>query len=74
MDSAKFDTVSLRKVSADRFSDILKFKFSGLIKRYKKFRAYQCAVFKKEMFLPCPHEQIYSHFKLLIETFSYFFR
>ena len=35
MDSAKFDTVSLRKVSADRFSDILKFKFSGLIKRYK---------------------------------------
>ena len=49
-------------------------KFSGLMKKYKKFRPYQCAVFKKEMFLLCPYEEMYSHFKLLVETFSYFVR
>ena len=34
-----------------------KFKFSGLMKRYQKFRPYQFAVFKKEMFLFCPYEE-----------------
>ena len=71
---AKGDTFSLRKVSAAKFSKIFKLKFSGLMKRHKKFRRYQCAVFEKEMFIFCPYEGMYSHFKLLIETFSYFFR
>ena len=71
---AKGDTFSLRKVSAAKFSKIFKLKFSGLMKRHKKFRRYQCAVFEKEMFIFCPYEVMYSHFKLLIETFSYFFR
>ena len=74
LDLAKVDTFSLRKVKAAKFSENFKFKFSGLMKRYKKFRPYQCAVFKKEMFLLCPYEEMYSHFKLLIETFSYFVR
>ena len=74
LDSAKFDTFSLRKVKAAKFSEIFGFKFSGLIKSYKKFRPYQCAVFKKGMFLLCQYEEMYSHFKLLIETFSYFVR
>ena len=74
LDSAKVDTFSLRKVKAAKFSENFKFKFSGLMKRYKKFRPYQCAVFKKEMFLLCPYEEMYSHFKLLAETFLYFVR
>ena len=74
LDSEKVDTFSLRKVKAAKFSEIFKFKFLDLLKRYKKFRPYQCAAFKKEMFLLCPYEEPYSHFKLLIETFSYFFR
>ena len=74
LDSVKVDTFSLRKVKLAKFSGILKFKFSGLMKRYKKFRPYQCAAFKKEMFLLSPYEEMYSHFKLLIETFSYFVR
>ena len=73
-DSPKVDTFSLRKVKAAKFSEIFQFKFSGLMKRYKKFRSYQCAVFKKEMFFLCQYEEMYSHFKLLIETFTYFFR
>ena len=72
LDSAKVDTFSLRKIKAAKFSKNFKFKFPGLMKRYKKFRQYQCAVFKKEMFLLCPYKEVYSHFKLLIETFSYF--
>ena len=32
------------------------------MKRYKKFSPYQCAVFKKEMFLLCPFQEMYSHF------------
>ena len=36
------------------------------MKRYKKFKPYQCPVFKKEMFLLCPYEEINSHFKLLV--------
>ena len=71
---AKIDIFSLRKVKAANILDNFKFKFSGLMKKYKKFRPYQCAVFKKEMFLLCPYEEMYSHFKLLIETFSYFVR
>ena len=74
LDSEKVDTFSLRKVKAAKFSEIFKFKFSGLMKRYKKFRPYQCAVFKKEMFLLFPYEEMYSHFKLLVETFSSFVR
>ena len=74
LDSAKGDIFSVRKVSAAKYLEIFKFKFSGLMKRYKKFRPYQCAVFKKEMFLLYPYEEMYSHFKLLIETFSYFVR
>ena len=36
LDSAKADTLSLRKVSAAKFSEIFKLlKFSGLMKRYK---------------------------------------
>ena len=73
LDSAKVDTFSLRKVKAAKFSENFKFKFSGLTKRYKKFGPYQCAVLKKEMFL-CPYEEMYSHFKLLVQTFSYFVR
>ena len=73
-DWAKVDTFSLRKVKTAKFSGIFKFKFPGLMKRYKKFRPYQCAVFKKEMFLLCPYEEMYSHFKLLAETFLYFVR
>ena len=68
LDSAKVDTFSLRKVKAAKFSENFKFKFSVLMKRYKKFRPYQCAVFRKEMFLLCPYEEMYSYFKLLIET------
>ena len=74
LDSAKTDTVSLRKVSAAKFSEIFKFKFSGRMKTYKKFRQYQCAVFKKEIFLLCAYEEMYLHLKLLIENFSYFVR
>ena len=74
LDSAKGDIFSVRKVSAAKYLEIFKFKFSGLMTRYKKFRPYQCAVFKKEMFLLYPYEEMYSHFKLLIETFSYFVR
>ena len=62
---AKIDIFSLRKVKAANISDNFKFTFSGLMKRYKKFRPYQCAVFKKEMFLLCPYKGMYSHFKLL---------
>ena len=69
LDSAKFDTFFLRKVKAARFSENFKFKFSDPMKRYKKFRPYQRAVFKKEMSLLFPYEEMYSHFKLLIETF-----
>ena len=72
LDSAKVDTFSLRKVKAAKFSENFKLKFSGLMKRYKNFRPYQCAVFKREMFLPCPYEEMYWHFKLLVEAFSYF--
>ena len=61
LDSAKGDTFSLRKVRAAKFSEISKFKFSGLMKRYKEFRPYQCQVFKKEMFFLCPYEEMYSH-------------
>ena len=71
---AKVDAFSLRKVSAAKFSETFKLKYSSLMKRYKKFRPYQCAVFKKKIFLLCPYEEMYSHFKLLIETFSYFAR
>ena len=74
LDLAKVDTFSLRKVKAAKFSEIFMFKFSGLMKRYKKFIPYQHAVFKKEMFLLSPYEEMYSHFKLLKESFSYFFR
>ena len=74
LDSAKSDTFSLRKVKAAKFSENFNFKFSGLMKRYKKFRPYKCAVFKKEMFLLCPYDEMYSQFKLLVETFSYFVR
>ena len=74
LDSAKVDIFSLRKVKAAKFSENFIFKFSSLMKRYKKFRSYQCAAFKKEMFLLCPYEEMYSHFKLLVETFSYFVR
>ena len=49
LDSAIVDTFSLRKVKAAKFSEIFKLKFSGLMKRYKNFRPYQCALFKKEM-------------------------
>ena len=59
LDSAKVDTFSLGKVKA--------------AKSYNKFRPYQYAAFKKEMFL-YPYEEMNSHFKLLIETFSYFAR
>ena len=38
------------------------------MKRYKKFRPHQCAIFKKEMFPFCSYEEMYSHFKLLVET------
>ena len=31
LDSAKVDTFSLRKIKAAKFSEILKFKFSGLM-------------------------------------------
>ena len=55
-DSAKGDTFSLRKVSVAKFSETFKFKFLGLMKRYKKFRPCQRPVFKKEMFLLCPYE------------------
>ena len=68
-DLAKGDTFSPRKVSAAKFLEIFKFKFSGLMRRYKKFRPYQCAVFMKETFLHCPNDEMYSHFKLLIKTF-----
>ena len=71
LDSAKGDTFPLRNVSAAKFSEIFKFKFSVLMNRYKKFRPYERAVFKKEIFLLCPYEEMYSHFKLLVETFSY---
>ena len=54
-DSAKVDTLSLRKVKAAKFSENFKFKFSGLMKKYTKFRPYQCVVFKKEMFLLWVH-------------------
>ena len=74
LDLAKFDTFSLRKAKAAKVSENFKFKFLGLMKRYKKFRPYQYAVFKKETFFLCPYEEMYSHFKLLIETFSYFVR
>ena len=47
--SAKVDTFSLTKVSAAKFSEIFKFIFLGLVKRYKKFRPYQYAAFKKEI-------------------------
>ena len=40
----------------------------------KKFRPYQCAIFKKEMLLLFPYEEMFSHIKLLTETFSYFAR
>ena len=71
LDSAKVDTFSLRKVKAAKFSENSKFKFLVLTKKYKKFRPYQCVIFKKEMFLLCPYEEMYSYYKLLIETFSY---
>ena len=74
LDSAKVDTFSLRKVKAVKLSGVFKFKFSGLMKRYKKLRPYQYAVFKKEVFLLSPYEEMYSHFKLLVQTFSYFVR
>ena len=74
LDSEKVDTFSLRIAKVANFSDNFNFKFSGLMKRYTKFRPYQCAVFKKEMFLLCPYDEMYSHFKLLLETFSYFVR
>ena len=74
LDQAKVNTFSLRKVKAAKFWENFKYKFSGLMKRSKIFRSYQCAVFKKEMFLLYPYEEMYSHFKLLIETFSYFVR
>ena len=73
LDSAKSDTFSLRKVSVAKFPEIFKFKFSDLMKRYKKFTPYQCA-FKKEMVVLRPYEKMYSHIKLLIKTFSYFVR
>ena len=69
LDSAKADIFSLRKVKADKFSEIFKFKFSGLMIKIQTI-----PVFKKEMFLLCPYEEMYSHFKLLIETLSYFAR
>ena len=72
LDSAKVDTFSLRTVKAAKFSEIFKFKFSGLMERYKKSIPCQCAVFKRKMVLLCPYEEMHSHFKLLIETFSYF--
>ena len=62
------------KLKQINFQNFFKFKFSGIMKRYKKFRPYQCVVFKKEMFLICPYEEMYSHLKLLMETFSYFVR
>ena len=74
LDTAKIDTFSLRKVKEAKFSENFNFKFSGQVKRYKKFRPCQCAVFKNEMFLLCAYEEMYSHFNLLVETFSYFVR
>ena len=49
LDSAKVDSFSLRKAKAAKFLEIFKFKF-------------QCAIFKKEMFLLCPYEEMYSQF------------
>ena len=69
LDSAKGDTFSLRKVSVAKFSEIFKFKFSDLMRSYKKFTPYQCSVLKKEMVLLRPYEEMYSHIKLLIKTF-----
>ena len=62
LDSTKVDTFSVRKVKAAKFSENFRFQSSG-----------QCEVFTKEKFLLCPYE-MYSHFKLLAETFSYLVR
>ena len=64
LDSRKVDIFYLRKVSAAK----------GLMKRYKKLKPHQRAVLKKEFFLLCPYDEMYSPFQLLIETFSYFVR
>ena len=74
LDSAKVDTFSLKKVKVAKFLENFKFRFSDLMKRYKNVRPYQCAAFKQEMFLPCSYEEMYSHFKLLVDAFSYFVR
>ena len=68
--TAKVHTFSLRKVCGKIFRHV--FKFSGLMKRYvsKKFRPYQCALFKKRMFLLCLYEEItHTWFYNLISTF-----
>ena len=62
------------KLKQINFQNFFKFKFSGIMKKYKKFRPYQFVVFKKETFLLYPYEEMHSQFKLLIETFSYLVR
>ena len=47
LDSAKVVTFSLRKVEAAKFSENFDFKFSGLMKRYKKIQTISMCSFQE---------------------------
>ena len=40
------------------------------MKRFKKFKPYQRAVFKKEISILRPYQGMYSHFQLLVEMLT----
>ena len=59
-----------------KFSEFFKFlSFQFLWKaNYLKNSDHTNVVFLKEIFFLCPYEEMFSHFKLLTETFPYFVR